>query len=59
MAVRNFDVTSPRAARYTLLEPAPRRRADIRRAKQRWSMVGIGALAIPFAAAVIVIGVVH
>ncbi|MDE2282811.1 MAG: hypothetical protein KGJ92_08605 [Actinomycetales bacterium] len=52
-------MTSPRAARYALLEPAPRRRADIRRAKQRWSMVGIGALAVPFAAAVIVIGVVH
>ena len=59
MAVRNFDVTSPRAARYVLLEPAPRRRADARRAKQRWSLVGIGALAVPFVAALVVIGVVH
>ena len=59
MAVRNFDVTSPRAARYTLLEPAPRGRIDARRSRQRWSLVGIGALAVPFVAVVVVIGVVH
>ena len=59
MAVRNFDVTSPRAARYTLLEPAPRGRVDARRARQRWSLIGIGALAGPFVAVVVVIGVVH
>ncbi len=59
MAVRNFDVTSSRAARYATLEPAPRGRVDARRTKQRWAMVAIGGLAAPFVAVVIVIGVVH
>ncbi len=59
MAVRNFDVTSLRSARYAVPAPAPRRRADVRRSKQRWAMVAVAGLAVPFAAVLVVLGVTH
>lgn len=58
MAVRAFDVTDPRSTRLTVVEPAPRRR-DRRRATQRWAALGALSLVVPFAAAIIVLGVTH
>ncbi len=59
MAVRNFDVTSSRAAAFVPLAPAPRPRRERRRARQRWMALGAAALVIPFGAALVVLGVAH
>ena len=59
MAVRNFDLTEPQSSRLTVLEAAPRRRRDVRRAKQRWALVGVVTLTVPFVAALVVLGVTH
>ena len=59
MAVRIFDLTEPQSSRLTVLEPAPIRRRDVRRMKQRWAIVGFVALLAPFAAALVVLGVAH
>lgn len=59
MAVRNFDLTEPQSTRLTGLESAPLRRQDLRRTKQRFMVIAITSLAVPFAAALIVLGVVH
>ncbi len=57
MAVRNFDVTSSREARYAVAPP--RRRADVRRAKQRWAVAGVVGVTVPFVAVLVVLGVAH
>jgi hypothetical protein len=59
MAVRNFDLTEPQSARLTVLESAPPRRQDLRRMKQRFAVIGAVCLALPFAAALLVLGVAH
>lgn len=59
MAVRIFDLTEPQSSRLTTLEAAPRRRRDVRRAKQRWAIIGVVTLAIPFLTAFVVLGVAH
>ncbi len=41
------------------MEAAPVRRRDLRRLKQRYAMVGIVALSVPFVAALIVLGAAH
>ncbi len=58
MAVRAFDLSAPQSTRLTA-PPAPRRRQDIRRARQRWALVGFVSLVTPFAAAMIVLGASH
>jgi len=57
MAVRIFDLTEPQSSRLTVLEPAPLRRRDRRRARQRWSIVAVISLLAPFLAALVVLGV--
>lgn len=59
MAVRAFDLTEPQAARLRGLESAPPRRRDLRRSKQRYAVIGILALTVPFVAALVALGVVH
>jgi hypothetical protein len=59
MAVRIFDLTEPQSSRLTVLELAPLRRRDLRRARQRWSMVALISLLTPFVAALVVLGVAH
>ena len=59
MAVRSFDLSEPQAPSLRALESAPVRRRDLRRAKQRYATIAICALMIPFAAALIVLGVAH
>ena len=59
MAVRIFDLTEPQSSRLTVLEPAPLRRRDLRRARQRWSIVALISLLTPFVAALVVLGVAH
>lgn len=59
MAVRNFDLTEPRSSRLTVLESAPPRRQDLRRVKHRFAIVGVTCLAVPFAAALLVLGAAH
>jgi hypothetical protein len=58
MAVRLFDLTEPQSTRLELLEVAPRRQ-HLRRMKQRYAFLGIAALAVPFFAALVVLGVAH
>jgi hypothetical protein len=57
MAVRVFDLTEPQSS-LQVLEPAPRRQ-HIRRTKQRYAILGVVSLAIPFFAALVVLGVAH
>jgi hypothetical protein len=59
MAVRNFDLTEPQSSRLTALESAPLRRQDLRRTKQRFMVIAIVSLTVPFAAALVVLGVVR
>ena len=59
MAVRAFDLTAPQSTRLTAPEAAPRRRQELRRSRQRWAVVGLTSLAVPFAAAMIVLGMAH
>ncbi len=59
MAVRAFDLTEPQAPRLRALESAPPRRRDIRRSKQRYAIVGVAALTVPFIAALVALGVAH
>jgi hypothetical protein len=58
MAVRLFDLTEPQSTRLEVLEAAPRRQ-HLRRTKQRYALLGIAALAVPFFAALVVLGVAH
>ena len=58
MAVRIFDLTEPRSSRLEVLEAAPSRR-DVRRTKKRYALVGVLALAVPFFAALVVLGAAH
>lgn len=59
MAVRAFDITDVSVASVTVLERAPRTRRDARRLRQRYALVGVSALAVPFVVALIVLGVAH
>ena len=59
MAVRAFDLTEPQAARLRGLDAAPPRRREVRRLKQRYALVGVAALTVPFVATLIVLGVAH
>ena len=58
MAVRLFDLTEPQATRLQALEVAPTRQ-DLRRTRQRYAVLGILALAIPFFGALVALGVAH
>jgi hypothetical protein len=57
MAVRIFDLTEPQST-LQVLEVAPRRQ-HVRRTKQRYAIVGVVSLAVPFFAALVVLGVAH
>jgi hypothetical protein len=57
MAVRAFDISDVASASVTVLERAPRTRRDARRLRQRHAVAGIMAVSIPFAVALIVLGV--
>ncbi len=59
MAVRVFDLTEPQSTRLTVVEAAPLRRQDVRRTRRHWMMVGMAALIVPFAAALLAVGVAH
>jgi hypothetical protein len=59
MAVRIFEVTETESARLTVLESAPLRRQDLRRSKQRYAVLGILFLVVPFATALCVLGAAH
>jgi hypothetical protein len=58
MAVRLFDLTEPQSTRLEVLKAPPRRR-ELRRIKQRYAIIGMLSLAIPFFAALVVLGVMH
>jgi hypothetical protein len=55
MAVRVFDLTEPQSTRLEVLQAPPRRR-ELRRIKQRYAIIGIISLAIPFFGALVVLG---
>lgn len=59
MAVRAFDITHVSTAPVSVLERAPQSRRDARRLRRRNTIIGVSAVAVPFLAAVIVVGVVH
>lgn len=58
MAVRIFDLTEPQSPRLRVLEAAPKRQ-ELRRTKQRYALVGVLALALPFIGALVALGVAH
>ncbi len=58
MAVRVFEEPASQSIRLAVVEAAPRRRQDVRRFRHQWLLVGALALAVPFVAAVAIIGVV-
>lgn len=57
MAVRLFDTTETQS-RLAVVEGSPKRR-DLRRTKQRYALVGVLALAVPFCGALVALGVAH
>jgi len=57
MAVRLFDATEAQPTRLRVLEAAPMRRREIRRLKHRYAVLGVMSLAVPFVAALFVLGV--
>ncbi|HXC18735.1 MAG TPA: hypothetical protein VNT80_02390 [Acidimicrobiales bacterium] len=59
MAVRLFDTTETQPPRLRSLEAAPKSRREIRRLKHRYAVVGVASLAVPFVAALVVLGVSH
>lgn len=58
MAVRVFDLTRPQSPGLAVVE-APLRRSDRRRLRRRYATAGVIGLVVPFAVAMLVIGVVH
>lgn len=58
MAVRVFDLTEPQSTRADVLQAPPRRR-QVRRVKQRYAVIGVLSVAIPFLAALVALGVAH
>ncbi|MGA2122831.1 MAG: hypothetical protein ABSG58_00210 [Acidimicrobiales bacterium] len=58
MAVRLFDLSEAQSTRLDSLEAAPRRQ-HARRTKQRFAVLGIVVTAVPFFAALIVLGTSH
>lgn len=58
MAVRLLDLTDTQPQRLTVVE-APLRRQDLRRLKQRYAVVGVLTLLVPFVAAICVLEVAH
>jgi hypothetical protein len=59
MAVRAFDLTAPQSTGLTAPMPAPRRRQERRRSRQRWAVVGLLCVVAPFAIALLVVGTSH
>jgi hypothetical protein len=58
MAVRVFDLTEPQSSRLEVVDAAPRRQ-DLRRTKQRYALLGLLLLAVPFFGALVLLGVSH
>jgi hypothetical protein len=58
MAVRTFDLSEQRSSRVSALETTPSRR-ELRRIRQRYAILGVLALAIPFFGALAALGVSH
>ncbi|HEY1825364.1 MAG TPA: hypothetical protein VGG21_05325 [Acidimicrobiales bacterium] len=58
MAVRLFDLTDEQSIRLEALEAAPRRQ-HVRRTRQRYAILGITATAVPFIAALVLLGTSH
>ena len=59
MAVRAFDITEVAPTTLSVLDSAPRTRRDARRLRQRYAVIGVLSLSLPFVAALIVVGVVR
>jgi hypothetical protein len=59
MAVRAFEPDEPQPPRLTVVESAPRARQELRRERQRWMVAGLIAMAVPFALALLIVGVIH
>lgn len=58
MAVRSFELNEAQSSRLSLLECPPTRRA-LRRQRQRYAVLGVVAVAVPFVAALVALGVSH
>lgn len=58
MAVRIFELTETQSSRFEEVQAPPRRR-ERRRLRQRYAIIGVLALAVPFVAAVVALGVAH
>jgi hypothetical protein len=59
MAVRAYELNDEEPTGLSLVEPAPPRRQDLRRERQRWLLIALAAMAAPFAVALVVVGVVR
>ena len=59
MAVRNFDLSEPSGHHLSVVEPAPLSRVEVRRSRTRAAVVAVVALALPFALALVVLGVAN
>ncbi len=59
MAVRAFDISDVSAPPLSIVERAPRTRRDARRYRQRYAVAGVVAVSVPFAVALVVLGVGH
>ncbi len=56
MAVRAFEWSNDEPVVLRVVAPT---RRDLRRARQRYALIAVGALSVPFVLAVVVVGVVH
>ena len=59
MAVRNFDLSESSGHHLSVVEPAPLSRVEVRRSRTRAAAVAVVALVVPFAAALILLGVAN
>ncbi len=58
VAVRSFDLTESQSNRLTEVA-APSRRHQARRATRRYVILAVAAVGVPFAAALVALGVTH
>ena len=59
MAVRNLDLSEPSGHHLTVVEPAPLSRVEVRRSRTHAAVFAVAALALPFAVALILLGVAN
>lgn len=58
MAVRSFDVNATQSPRLHAVDATPSRRM-LRRQRQRYALIGVAAVAVPFVGALVALGVSH